>query len=206
MGRYVAAVLAVTFGMYALPASATTGFTGAFDISTWSSAETYGGATVASVDSTNSVLTLLEPDSAPVTPYAPQEFTFSHVVGAGTVSFNWTFDATIDDCCSGFNFYVNNTLVANLAGGYFGDPYNFPATVASGSFSTTVAKGDIISFGAFSADSCCGASTNTVSAFSASPIGGVPEPATWALMLTGFGLVGYSMRKRTVVRASARFA
>ena len=28
------------------------------------------------------------------------------------------------------------------------------------------------------------------------PVGGVPEPATWALLLTGFGMVGYAMRKR----------
>lgn len=32
---------------------------------------------------------------------------------------------------------------------------------------------------------------------------GVPEPATWALMITGFGLVGASMRKRS---ATAVFA
>lgn len=28
--------------------------------------------------------------------------------------------------------------------------------------------------------------------------GGVPEPATWAMMLTGFGMVGYGLRRRNV--------
>ncbi|MBW6526686.1 FxDxF family PEP-CTERM protein [Sphingomonas sp. RHCKR7] len=30
----------------------------------------------------------------------------------------------------------------------------------------------------------------------------VPEPATWALMILGFGVVGYSMRRRPAVRFS----
>lgn len=29
------------------------------------------------------------------------------------------------------------------------------------------------------------------------PVGRVPEPATWAMMVTGFGLVGFSVRRRT---------
>jgi hypothetical protein len=35
--------------------------------------------------------------------------------------------------------------------------------------------------------------------------GGVPEPATWAMMLFGFGSLGYSMRRKKV-RARIRFA
>jgi hypothetical protein len=30
---------------------------------------------------------------------------------------------------------------------------------------------------------------------------GVPEPATWAMMMLGFGGVGYSMRRRSNVSA-----
>lgn len=29
------------------------------------------------------------------------------------------------------------------------------------------------------------------------PVGGVPEPATWAMLITGFGLIGATMRRRT---------
>lgn len=32
--------------------------------------------------------------------------------------------------------------------------------------------------------------------------GGVPEPATWAMLITGFGLVGASLRRRTASPAS----
>ncbi len=36
--------------------------------------------------------------------------------------------------------------------------------------------------------------------------GGVPEPATWALMILGFGAVGGAMRRRQAVTAKVRFA
>lgn len=36
--------------------------------------------------------------------------------------------------------------------------------------------------------------------------GAVPEPATWALMLAGFGLVGFAMRRRNKVSTTVRFA
>ncbi len=35
--------------------------------------------------------------------------------------------------------------------------------------------------------------------------GAVPEPATWAMMLIGFGAAGYAMRRRTRVATSVRF-
>jgi hypothetical protein len=35
---------------------------------------------------------------------------------------------------------------------------------------------------------------------------GVPEPATWALMILGFGAVGGAMRRRQGVKANVRFA
>ena len=37
------------------------------------------------------------------------------------------------------------------------------------------------------------------------PASGVPEPTTWALMLLGFGMVGYAMRKPSNVRTAISF-
>jgi PEP-CTERM motif-containing protein len=36
--------------------------------------------------------------------------------------------------------------------------------------------------------------------------GGVPEPATWAMMLLGFGGVGFAMRRKKSMRAIAQLA
>ena len=39
--------------------------------------------------------------------------------------------------------------------------------------------------------------------FTAAQVGAVPEPATWGMMLLGFGLVGNAMRRRVATRVSA---
>lgn len=36
--------------------------------------------------------------------------------------------------------------------------------------------------------------------------GAVPEPATWAMMIAGFGMVGFAMRRRQKVSTTVRFA
>ena len=41
----------------------------------------------------------------------------------------------------------------------------------------------------------------SLSLFSADVPGGVPEPATWTMMLTGFGFMGYVLRRRIMRRA-----
>jgi len=45
----------------------------------------------------------------------------------------------------------------------------------------------------------------TLTGITSSPpgIGGVPEPATWAMMLMGVGMTGYAMRRRRVAIAAA---
>lgn len=70
--------------------------------------------------------------------------------------------------------------------------------------STALAAGDHIDFVVnkrtfFNNDMTGLQATITTSAISAA----VPEPATWAMMLFGFGLVGSTMRRRTVTRVSA---
>jgi hypothetical protein len=44
-----------------------------------------------------------------------------------------------------------------------------------------------------------GASNGT---FSAAVSGAVPEPATWAMMIAGFGMTGAALRRRPTVKVS----
>ena len=188
--------------MLASPALAGPGFTGGYAYGTWTSVNTDGGPTASSIDGSQQILTLYEPDFN--NDYIEQEFDFSHIaLASGTVSFDWAFDGADDPCCSGLNFYVNGNLVANLANGYFGNPYNWQGSPLSGSFSIAVDSGDLLTFGAYSADGCCGPSVTTISNFSA-PGGAVPEPASWAMMVGGFGLIGGALRSRR--RAAVTFA
>ena len=47
------------------------------------------------------------------------------------------------------------------------------------------------------------ASTSLVGALNSQTVGGaIPEPATWAMLLTGFGLVGATMRRRAAATAA----
>jgi len=50
------------------------------------------------------------------------------------------------------------------------------------------------------------ASTENYAKFSLATSGAVPEPSTWAMMILGFGAVGYSLRKRQVVKTVLRVA
>ena len=128
----------------------------------------------------------MEPNNSGVggIPGGPQEYDLSHVVqSSGVVSFDWRFDASIDPCCSGLNFYVNGVL-HNLTGGYFGNPSKYDGNVVTGHFSIPVNAGDTIKFGAFSEDGCCGATTNTITNFSApgTPTA-IPTLSEWGMII-----------------------
>ncbi|WP_240047647.1 PEPxxWA-CTERM sorting domain-containing protein [Sphingomonas panacisoli] len=58
-----------------------------------------------------------------------------------------------------------------------------------------------------STGSTAGSTNNTVSTFTVSrATGAVPEPATWAMMLVGFGAVGGALRRRSKVATTVRYA
>ena len=49
----------------------------------------------------------------------------------------------------------------------------------------------------------CFTLTTLVGALNPQAVGGaIPEPATWAMLLTGFGLVGATMRRRAAATAA----
>ena len=192
----LAAVLAFLGMVMCSPSYATPiGFNGYYDYSTWTSSETFGGPTFSSIDGTQQTLTLYEPNNNN-SGGRPNEFDFSHTVASsGVVSFHWNFNWDIDACCSGLNFYVNSTLY-NLANGYFGNPYNNTSGDASGTFSVAVNAGDVIKFGAFSADSWSGASTNTITSLDAPNSTSTPVPAALPLFAGGLGVIGLLARRR----------
>jgi hypothetical protein len=179
-------VLMLGSALLSLSTYAAPGFVGYYDITNWTQDSTHGYPIVYSVDPTQQVLTIMEPDNATTDggPSGSQSYDFSRVVqSSGTVSFDWNFDATIDPCCSGLNFYVNGTLY-NMIGGNYVNPSNWTTAVGSGSFSIPVNAGDTIKFEAFSSDGCCAASTNVISNFNApgTPTS-IPTLSEWGMII-----------------------
>ena len=80
-----------------------------------------------------------------------------------------------------FNVYEGGIANANLFGEIVGDP-------------TVTLTGLSIADGSQSAG------------FIGTGVGSVPEPATWAMMLLGFGLIGFAMRKHSNVRTTVSYA
>ena len=117
----------------------------------------------------------------------------SSVNGTGTLSF---LDA------SGAAFLTSNLKTDNEAAVHFGQNYgssDFGALPANLTFYGLRYSGVLNSYSNPSVTSRHYADPQVLfNAGSAVVSGGVPEPATWALMISGFGLVGASMRRRKV--------
>lgn len=83
---------------------------------------------------------------------------------------------------------------------YFNSGLNLPRLVFSTDLSTSAADLKIVArFTGLTGD----AGRAILPEFSASNVGNVPEPASWAMMITGFGLVGAAARRRKPVHAMA---
>ena len=109
-----------------------------------------------------------------------------------------------------FNTNISDTVV----------PSTVTLTLVDGSGSTTqtislatansflgfVSTGPIISLSFSSGASLYPTVNNLILGQAATATPGVPEPATWAMMMLGFGAMGAAMRRRTKVNARIRFA
>jgi len=126
------------------------------------------------------------------TPYLYNIYNVSFLVGT---------NATVAATTSGT--FANSITVA-------GTPYNFliPYTIAINSSDTITFNPFTATFGNYQfafnllqlmsgGPPVTGTLTATISA--------VPEPATWAMMLIGFGAIGFAMRRRNAVRTSVSY-
>lgn len=107
---------------------------------------------------------------------------------------------------STYGFYGAGVFFGALYGSYTATPTSASDLFLIG-YGTTIAAGSARTLYGVINDS--NYSDNPASAFTATLAlnatpAGVPEPATWAMMIVGFGAIGGSLRRR--VRAAVRFA
>jgi opacity protein-like surface antigen len=123
-----------------------------------------------------------------------EDFVFGFRSGGGAIQYN---NVIIDSDFYGFNSF-GNFNVTDLNGSALG----LPATTPYGFFSMRFTAGGAGSikayFGSNSADNI-----GVIVDDFALEIGAVPEPASWAMMIAGFGIVGASLRRRATRAALA---
>ena len=100
---------------------------------------------------------------------------------------------------AGTGYSFSGANFAGIAGGQqqAGDLLSFDTTgLSAGSYSKTITLNAYSSYAGL-ADRTLAPITLTISALvTGGAVGGVPEPASWAMMLAGFGLVGTAVRRR----------
>ena len=122
--------------------------------------------------------------------FAPMRFTFGGVLDS--VTFNYGDNGGDDDNpVSVSAFTAAGTLLGNVGGGYNAGETGGRSITAAFSGASYY----ILSSG--SADGNPNSLLWDVASYTLAGGGGVPEPATWALMILGFGAVGGAMRRRS---------
>lgn len=120
-------------------------------------------------------------------------FTYTHTVctqgATGPVIGNFLANFGLDQ----FEGTLNGASVATATAGIFDQAFNFAITSGTGRF--LGATGDFTSVGQVDATSRPSQITFTFNGLINAPAA-VPEPATWATMLIGFGMAGFALRYR----------
>lgn len=113
-------------------------------------------------------------------------------------------DATLSDCnadagggtCSDATLWPG---FSSSLGSHDRVDFRIRRVECGGSCSSTTSHGVIFEAGAFAKEGTYkGSFSNAV--LTVSRVAAVPEPATWAMMMLGFGIVGYSLRRKTALR------
>ena len=141
--------------------------------------------------------------------------------GAGTTANPWLSTNTATDTMTfssftgGVRAFGGNFFGSDITGAFASGSITLTATDASGTVTQTitgattssflgfVSTGPLLSATVTSVQPAAGFLWPTVDnltlAGAATPTPGVPEPATWAMMIVGFGLVGAAMRRRATM-------
>lgn len=117
--------------------------------------------------------------------------------GSNLLSGSYTFTPAASGSLafqSGNNLYFEGTT----EGSYDTYTTNFASTVGS-LYDLTF---NLASYGGGEANGLRITATNVTPG----NVGAVPEPATWAMMMVGFGMIGFGLRRRAKVATSVRFA
>jgi hypothetical protein len=160
----------------------------------------------------------LNPDSGPVDAFITIDL--GAVTHLGDIDLFNTHNGPYQDRGTGDFTITGSNSVTDLGGGNFG--LSGGVVVASGTLNpefntaTTITAQSFAASGAFrylsfnptsvsvGGGPCCGANVYGLDELRVFSGGAVPEPAAWALMITGFGLTGAALRRRrslTPVRA-----
>ncbi|QDZ09182.1 PEP-CTERM sorting domain-containing protein [Sphingomonas panacisoli] len=162
---------------------------------------------------------------------AQSTYNFSYTAQNGNVLGTGTF--TTGAANPAGSFFTPSALITNLtgtyrgaditglltAGTYFANDNIFYTSPPAGSgnldlrgvaFSTTAGMADFYfglgGYGTIFTRTGGTATSNVGGTFAVTPaVAAVPEPATWAMMLIGFGVVGQSLRRRQTVSTRIRY-
>lgn len=136
-------------------------------------------------------------------------YDFNFLVGAGATPANWTFSSSLLGTTPALTNPGDDAAIANVTFTYSGPtvtPPNALTGVALGQF-TVIGTGNriVTDFFTSRARRNGGPQNNTIfdTIGFTSVAGAVPEPSTWAMLVAGFGMVGFSMRKRSSAAVSA---
>lgn len=188
--RILALTAAAAVAMMGVAGNAQAAFTGAYAADHWATTVTNAGNGTAIVSADGATATLTSSNFDPFTDLIASDvalsLTLQHDV---TVSFDWAYASNDENGSTADPFgYSINGVFTQLSQDDSWDSQ-------SGHVGSLVLhSGDVLSFVARSTDSIFGASTTTVSGFTATPA--VPEPESAVLALVGLGVVAACALRR----------